>query len=467
MAREKIPRQQMPHQRPDVRRKNFDEVARGYDEETAVLEASRCLQCKDAPCVAGCPVEVDIPGFIERIKNRDMAGAIKIIKETNSLPAMCGRVCPQEVQCEKVCTLGKKGEPVAIGRLERFAADGEAEHGGGAPAETAAPTGRSAAVIGSGPAGLTAAAELAKLGHSVTFFEAFHKLGGVMVYGIPEFRLPKAVVGREVDYVRSLGVNTRTNAVIGRTLTIADLCNQGFGAVFIGVGAGLPSFLNIPGENSLYVYTANEYLTRSNLMKAYLNPEYDTPLRRGRRVIVVGGGNVAMDSARTAVRLGAEEVRLVYRRSSAEMPARAEEVQNAEEEGVVFDLLTNPVRIIPDEQMRVSAVEFQRMELGEPDESGRRRPVPVAGSEFQTEADTVVVAIGNRANPLLTKATRGLDTDNRGHIIADRQTGGTSLDGVYAGGDIVTGAATVILAMGAGLASARAMNDYIMSKLIH
>ncbi len=464
MAKPKIPRHEMPRQPADVRRKNFNEVALGYDEETAVLEASRCLQCKTKPCVAGCPVEIDIPGFIARVRDRDIAGAIELVKRANCLPAVCGRVCPQESQCEQVCVLGKKGEPVAIGRLERFVADWEAAHGGSARVEKAPATGHRAAVVGSGPSGLTVAAELARLGHSVTVFEAFHKPGGVLVYGIPEFRLPKAIVEREVEFVESLGVEVRTNAVIGRTLTVDDLFKEGYEAVFVGVGAGLPSFLGIPGENSLYVYSANEYLTRANLMKAYLNPDYDTPLRRGRKVMVVGGGNVAMDSARTAVRLGAEEVRLVYRRSRAEMPARIEEVENAEEEGVRIDILTNPVRILADEAKRVRAVECVRMELGEPDASGRRRPITIAGSEFEIEADTVIVAVGAGANPLLTRTTPGLGTNKRGYIIADPETGRTSREGVYAGGDIVTGAATVILAMGAGLRSARAMHEYMMTR---
>ena len=454
----------MPEQPAGIRRKNFDEVALGYDEDTAVSEASRCLSCKNKPCVAGCPVEVDIPGFIARIREREVGAAIHIIKKTNCLPAVCGRVCPQEAQCEKSCVLGKKGEPVAIGRLERYAADREAAAGRIKEPEHAPQTGCRAAVVGSGPAGLTVAAELARLGHSVTIYEAFHKAGGVLVYGIPEFRLPKAIVEREVDYVRKLGVEIRTNAVIGRTLNIDELFAQGADAVFVGVGAGLPSFLNIPGENSLYVYSANEYLTRSNLMKAYLNPVYDTPIRRGRRVVVVGGGNVAMDAARTAVRLGADEVRLVYRRSRAEMPARAEEIGHAEEEGVVLDLLTNPVRVVADDERRVKAVECVRMRLGEPDASGRRRPITIPGSEFAIEADTFVVAVGVGANPLLTSSTPGIETNKRGYIVADPETGRTSHEGLYAGGDIVTGAATVILAMGAGLRAARAMHEYMMAK---
>jgi len=462
VAKKRPPRQTMPEQPPDIRIKNFNEVALGFDEETAVLEASRCLACKNKPCVEGCPVEIDIPGFTQRIRERDFAGAIRLIKDANALPAICGRVCPQETQCEELCILGKKGEPVGIGRLERFAADWEARHAPEKAIETAPPTGRRAAVIGSGPGGLTVAAELAKRGHQVTVFEAFHKPGGVLMYGIPEFRLPKEIVEREIEYVRRLGAEIRTNVVVGRTVTIDELFEQGYDAVFVGVGAGLPSFLNIPGENALYVYSANEYLTRSNLMKAYL-AEYDTPLARSGRVVVVGGGNVAMDSARTAVRLGAEEVRLVYRRSRTEMPARAEEVHHAEEEGVIFELLTNPVRIVPDEQKRVSAMVCIRMKLGEPDDSGRRRPIPIPGSEFEIPCDIVVIAIGNKANPLLTKATPGMDITDRGYIIADPETGRTTKEGVYAGGDIVTGAATVILAMGAGLRAARAMHEYMMA----
>ena len=463
MAKVQKTRQPMPQQAAEARRHNFDEVALGYTLSDAVAEASRCLDCPKKPCIAGCPVEVDIPGFVGRIRSGDVAEAIRIVKASNCLPAVCGRVCPQESQCEAVCVLGGKGEPVAIGRLERYAADWEAAHG--VPSvDRAAPSGLRAAVVGSGPAGLTAAAELAKRGHAVTLFEAFHKPGGVLVYGIPEFRLPKAVVEREVAYVETLGVELRTNVVVGRTLTLDDLFAQGVDAVFLGVGAGLPRFLGIPGENSVYVYSANEYLTRANLMKAYLHPRYDTPLHRGRRVIVVGGGNVAMDAARTALRLGADEVRLVYRRSRAEMPARAEEVVHAEEEGVVFDLLAAPVRILADAEQRVAAAECIRMQLGEPDQSGRARPVPVPGSEFRVEADTVVVAIGGQPNPLLTRATPGLEADDRGRIVADPETGATSREGVYAGGDIVTGAATVILAMGAGLCSARAMDAYMREK---
>ena len=464
MAKNKTPRQKMPQQDPRKRVNNFDEVALGYDEEAAVREASRCLNCKNKPCVVGCPVEIDIPGFIQRIREGDMAGAIELVKDANALPAICGRVCPQEVQCEKVCVLARKGEPVAIGRLERYVADREAaENAPASEVEVAEPTGHRAAVIGSGPSGLTVAAELAKRGHEVTIFEAFHKPGGVLVYGIPEFRLPKAIVEREVEYVKSLGVEIQTNAVIGRTFTLGELLEQGYETVFIGIGAGLPAFLGIPGENALFVYSANEYLTRANLMKAY-SPDYDTPLARGRRVAVVGGGNVAMDAARTAVRLGAEEVRLVYRRSRAEMPARVEEVDHAEEEGVIFELLTNPVRIIPDDQQRVRAMECVRMELGEPDDSGRRRPHPIDGSEFTIEVDVVVIAIGNKANPLLPATTDGLEINDWGYIVTDPETGATSLPGVYAGGDIVTGGATVILAMGAGLRAARAMHEEMLAR---
>ena len=457
-----IPRQKMPEQAPEKRIENFNEVALGLTEELAVKESLRCTQCKKPVCIQGCPVEIDIPQFIQLVSEKKFIEAFEVVYGANTLPAICGRVCPQEVQCEERCVLGQKGEPVAIGRLERFAADWEAEQDDVTEVKKAPPTGKRAAVIGSGPGGLTAAAELARRGHAVTVFEAFHKPGGVLVYGIPEFRLPKAVVEREVEFVKGHGVDVLTNVVVGRTTTVDELFEQGYDAVFVGVGAGLPSFLNISGENLLNVYSANEYLTRANLMKAYRD-DYDTPITKGGTVVVVGGGNVAIDSARTALRMGATEVRLVYRRSRAEMPARAEEVVHAEEEGIVFDLLTNPVRILGDDEMRVRGIECIRMELGAPDESGRRRPVPISGSEFQTEADTVVIAIGNKANPLLTK-TPGMETNKWGYIIADPETGRTTREGVYAGGDIVTGAATVILAMGAGLRCARAMHEYMMSK---
>ena len=458
--RGRIPRQKMPEQPPAARIRNFDEVPYGYTEEQARLEASRCLQCKKPPCVTGCPVQVDIPGFIRLIREGRPIEAARLIKKTNCLPAICGRVCPQETQCEKVCILGRKDEPVAVGRLERFAADAERAAGVEVP-EKAPPTGRRAAIIGSGPAGLTAAGDLALMGHEVTIFEALHEPGGVLVYGIPEFRLPKAIVRAEVDYLRRLGVEIRVDTVVGKTITIPELFAMGYGAIFIGVGAGLPQFMHIPGENLSGVYSANEYLTRSNLMKAYRFPEADTPIARGGRVMVVGGGNVAMDAARTALRLGAEKVILMYRRSRQEMPARAEEIHHAEEEGVEFRLLSNPVEILGDEHGHVRAVRCIRMQLGEPDESGRRRPVEIPGSEYEIEVDVVVIAIGNLANPLLTRVTQGLQLNRWGNIVADPETGQTSLPGVFAGGDIVTGAATVIEAMGAGKRAARAMDRYL------
>ena len=441
---------------------NFDEVALGYTEEQAVREAERCLQCKKTTCVDGCPVEIDIPGFINLVKQGDFLGAVRKIKEKNALPAVCGRVCPQEDQCEKLCVVGKKFEPVAIGRLERFVADYEASHRETPAPARATPTGKRVAVVGAGPAGLTVAADLAPLGHSVTIFEAFHKAGGVLVYGIPEFRLPKAIVQREVDFVLSLGVELRLNQVVGRTIGIDELFAEGYDAIFVAVGAGLPRFMNIPGENAIGVYSANEFLTRSNLMKAYRYPEYDTPLTLGRRVAVVGGGNVAMDAARTALRLGAEHVYNVYRRSRQEMPAREEEIVNAIEEGVDVRFLTNPVCILANENRWVRAIECIQMRLGEPDDSGRRRPVPIEGSEHVIDVEVVVMAIGNGANPLLPSVTPGLQTNRWGNIVADEETGQTSMKGVWAGGDIVTGAATVILAMGAGRKSARAIHHYLV-----
>lgn len=462
--RMKIERQPMPEQEAKVRARNFDEVPLGYTPEAAKTEALRCLQCKHRPCVAGCPVEVDIPGFIELLAAGDFLGAGRKIKATNALPAVCGRVCPQESQCEERCVRGKKGAPVAIGRLERFAADYERACGPVSIPEKAAPTGKRIAVVGSGPAGLTVAGDLVQLGHAVTIFEALHIPGGVLVYGIPEFRLPKAIVAAEIDYLEQLGVEVMTSQVIGRIATVDELLDEGYDAVFLGTGAGLPSFMDIPGENLNGVYSANEYLTRSNLMKAYLFPEYDTPIVRGRNVAVIGGGNVAMDAARTAMRLGADNVYLVYRRSRAEMPARSEEIHHAEEEGIELHLLTTPVRYIGNAQGWVVGMECQRMELGAPDASGRRRPLPLAGSEFVAEVDAVVVAIGTGANPLLPSTTPGLATNRWGYIIADEETGQTSKNGVYAGGDIVTGAATVILAMGAARKSARAIHAYVMSK---
>ena len=455
--KEKIPRQAMPEQDPKERIRNFEEVPRGYTPETAILEAKRCIQCKKPGCVEGCPVDVQIPKFIKQIAEGDFLGAARTLKETNSLPAVCGRVCPQEDQCEKTCILGKKGEPVAIGRLERFAADYERNGGAVAIPEIAPSNGKKVAVIGAGPSGLTIAGDLVKLGYDITVFEALHKAGGVLVYGIPEFRLPKAIVEAEVDYLRKLGVKIVVNAVVGRLKTIDELFAAGFDAVYVAVGAGAPVFMNIPGENLSGVYSANEYLTRSNLMKAYRFPEYDTPIVRGRNVAVIGGGNVAMDSVRTALRLGAENAYIIYRRSEVEMPARKEEVHHAKEEGVQFHLLTNPVAYLG-EGGWVSGVKCLRMELGEPDASGRRSPVPVAGSEFVIEVDTVVVAVGTMANPIVPATTPGLETNRRGYIITKGESGETSRPGVYAGGDIVTGSATVILAMGAGRKAAQAIH---------
>jgi len=460
MAKINPKRTPMKEQAPQVRRRNFDEVPFGYTPEEAKTEAQRCLQCKKPGCVAGCPVQVDIPGFIRHIAEGNFLEAMKVMKRTNVLPAICGRVCPQEVQCEGACVLGKKMEPVAIGNLERFIADWEATQPECVQCEIMPPTGKRVAVIGSGPAGLTLAGDMRKLGHEVTIFEALHKPGGVLMYGIPEFRLPKAIVEREVNFVRSMGVKLELNYVVGKLKTVDELLNE-FDAVFVGTGAGLPLFMNIPGENYLGVYSANEYLTRSNLMKAYLFPQYDTPIVRGKNVAVVGGGNVAMDAARTALRLGAERSILIYRRSREEMPARAAEIHHAEEEGVEFQLLTNPVRYLADENGWVKEVECIRMELGEPDASGRRRPVPVPGSEFRIPVDTVVIAIGNSPNPLIPQTTTGLEISKRGTIVVDPETGRTSKKGVFAGGDIVTGAATVILAMGAGRIAARSMDEYL------
>jgi len=460
-----IPRQAMPEQNPADRTRNFNEVALGYTEEQAVLEASRCLGCKRPLCVDGCPVKIAIPEFISAVRRRDFAEAARIVRSANSLPAICGRVCPQEEQCEQVCVLARKFEPVAIGRLERFIADWEAAHSIQTQSlQIAPPSGFRVAVVGSGPAGLTAAGELAKMGHDVTVFEALHEPGGVLVYGIPEFRLPKRIVKAEVDYLRSLGVRFKVNTIIGRTLTVDDLMDrEGFDAVFLGTGAGLPVFLNIPGENLNGVYSANEFLTRVNLMKAYLFPQYDTPVRVGKRVAVIGGGNTAMDSARTALRLGPDKVFLIYRRSRTEMPARVEEIQHGEEEGIEFMMLTNPVRFIG-ENGWLKAVECIRMELGEPDESGRRRPVPVPGSEFVLEIDTCVVAVGNRPNALVPSTTPGLETGRHGTVVVDEATCATTRPGVFAGGDIVTGAATVILAMGAGKRAAAAIDEYLRSR---
>ena len=460
--KERPPRQKMPEQPAEVRIRNFDEVPYGLTPEQARLEASRCLQCKKPACVEGCPVCIDIPGFIKRIAEGDFDGAIRKLKEQTTLPAVCGRVCPQEDQCEKVCVLAKKGEPVAIGYLERFAADYEIQQGSVAIPDIAPPTGKKVAIVGSGPAGLTCAYELAKLGHSVTVFEAFHKPGGVLVYGIPEFRLPKAIVARDVDTLRKMNVEIRVNNVVGKLDTVDELLSGGYEAVFLGTGAGLPTFLDIPGEQFNGVYSANEFLTRANLMKAY-RTDYETPIRHGSRVVVFGGGNVAMDSARTALRLGANEVHIFYRRTMAEMPARIEEVHHAKDEGVQFDLLVAPVEILGNEQGWVRGVRCIRMQLGEPDASGRRRPVPIQGSDFEYACDQVVVAIGNGPNPLVPSTTPGLQTTKWGNIVAEEATGQTSKTGVFAGGDIVTGAATVILAMGAGKVAARAIHAFLMN----
>ncbi|MGZ3605212.1 MAG: NADPH-dependent glutamate synthase [Thermodesulfobacteriota bacterium] len=459
----KVPRQKMPEQEPKVRAKNFDEVPFGYTPELAQLEASRCLQCKKPKCIEGCPVEVEIPAFVKLVSEGDFVGAARKLKLRNSLPAICGRVCPQEDQCEKVCIVGKKDQPVAVGRLERFAADWERTKGEVTIPEKAPATGKKVAVVGSGPAGLTLAGDLILKGHEVTIFEALHKTGGVLIYGIPEFRLPKAIVQAEVNYLEMLGVKVECNCVIGRIDTVDELLKE-YDAVFLGLGAGLPQFLNVPGENFCGIYSANEYLTRSNLMKAYLFPKYDTPIARGKNVAVFGAGNVAMDSARTALRLGADTVRIIYRRSRDEMPARIEEVHHAEEEGVQFYLLTAPTKFLGNDNGWVTGVECLKMELGEPDDSGRRRPVPIKGSEFQLECDLAVVAIGAGPNPLLPTQTPGLELNKRGYIVADLETGKTKKPGVWAGGDIVTGSATVILAMGAGRKAANSMHEYLMSK---
>ena len=450
-------------QDPQVRATNFDEVCLGYNKEEAMEEASRCLNCKKAKCIEGCPVNINIPGFIHQVKEGNFEEAYKVISESSALPAICGRVCPQESQCEGKCIRGIKGEAVSIGKLERFTADWARENGI-KPVPAAEKNGKKVAVIGSGPSGLTCAGDLAKLGYDVTIFEALHEAGGVLVYGIPEFRLPKLdVVAKEVENVKSLGVKIETNVIIGRSITIDELMyEEGFEAVFIGSGAGLPMFMGIPGETAKGVFSANEYLTRNNLMKAF-REDYDTPIVKGKKVAVVGGGNVAMDAARTALRLGAE-VHIVYRRSEAELPARAEEVHHAKEEGVIFDLLTNPTEILVNEDDAVAGMKCVRMELGEPDASGRRRPVVIPGSEFVLDVDTVIMSLGTSPNPLISSTTIGLDTNKRKCIIADEETGKTSKDGVYAGGDAVTGAATVILAMGAGKAAAKGIHEFLSNK---
>lgn len=453
----------MPEQSPEVRNKNFLEVALGYTKEQAKEEAQRCLQCKNKPCMEGCPVNVNIPDFIKLVAEEKYEEAYDKIRETNSLPAICGRVCPQESQCEQLCVRAKKGEAVAIGRLERFTADWYMANSK-PKIEKSERLNKKVAVIGSGPASLTCAGDLAKIGYDVTIFEAFHTPGGVLMYGIPEFRLPKALVQKEIETVKQLGVEIKTNMVIGKVLSLDELMKEGYEAIFIGTGAGLPSFMGIPGENLNGVYSANEFLTRINLMKAYKFPECDTPVKVGRNVAVVGGGNVAMDAARSAKRLGAENVYIVYRRSEAEMPARLEEVHHAREEGIIFKLLTNPTKIIGTDDGWVKGMECTEMELGEPDASGRRRPVAKAGSEYVIDVETVVIAIGQSPNPLIKSTTPGLDTQKWGGIIVEEETGATSRDGVYAGGDAVTGAATVILAMGAGKKAAKAIDRYIRSK---
>ncbi|KUO41455.1 MAG: dihydropyrimidine dehydrogenase [Hadesarchaea archaeon DG-33-1] len=459
-----IARQPMLEHDPRERIRNFDEVALGYDAERAVLEAERCLQCENPTCMKGCPVNIDIPGFIAHIKEGNFDLAIRKIKEKNHLPAICGRVCPVKDQCEKFCVLAKKGEPVAIGNLERFASDYEWKKGVEIPRKAEA-SGKRVAIAGSGPAGLTAAADLVKLGHEVTIFEALHVPGGVLTYGIPEFRLPKKVVEREVEYIKRLGVDIRTDMVIGRTITADELLRQGFDAIFVGTGAGPPQFLGVPGENLGLVYSANEFLTRVNLMQAYEFPEYDTPIKVGKKVAVIGAGNVAFDAARTALRLGARDVSIVYRRSEEEIPARIEEVHHAEEEGVKLRLLTLPTRMLGEGGL-VRRMECIKMSLGKPDESGRRRPIPVKGSEFYIDTDTVIVAIGRKPNPLIQQTTEGLKTTSWGTIVAD-DFGQTSRSGIFAGGDVVTGEATVIEAMGAGKRAAEAIDRFIKQRKKH
>ena len=457
------PRQKMREQDPSIRIKNFNEVALGFTTEMAILEAERCLQCAEPKCIEGCPVNIDIPEFIKLIKESNFLEAARSIKEYNILPAICGRVCPQEVQCEKTCILAKKWEPVAIGALERFIADWERENQLKECPDCEAPNSIKVAVIGSGPASLTCAADLARYGFDVTVFEAFHKGGGVLVYGIPEFRLPKAIVEDEIETLKMLGVKIKYNMIIGKTLNIEDLKEMGFKAFFIGVGAGLPMFLRVPGLNLNGVLTANEFLTRSNLMKAFRFPEYDTPIKVGKIVTVIGGGNVALDSARTALRLGADKVIIVYRRSEKEIPARLEEYHYAKEEGIEFQFLTNPIKFIGDKEDKVIQMECLRMELGEPDNSGRRRPLPIEGSEFVIDTDTVIIAIGANANPILTKSIPELKLNKWGYIETDDNCK-TYLEGIYAGGDIVTGSATVISAMGAGRKAAIAINQYLKLK---
>ncbi len=460
-TKKKNPRVAMPEQEPHVRARNFLEVPTGYTPKMAQEEAARCLQCKKPGCVAGCPVSVDIPGFIDLLAQGDTTGAIRNLWGKNALPAVCGRVCPQEIQCEGKCIVGRKGEPVAIGNLERFCADYEREYGTGELPPKQSQTDKKVAVVGSGPSGLTVAGDLIAKGHDVTILEAFHKPGGVLVYGIPEFRLPKDIVAQEINFLERLGVNLECNAVVGRTVSLDELLEQGYDAVYVGVGAGLPRFMNLPGENLVGILSANEYLTRANLMKAYKFPEVDTPIPIGKNVVVLGAGNVAMDAARTAMRLGADNVKIVYRRSREEMPARRAEIHHAEEEGIEMFLLTNPTKYIGNEKGRLTGMECLQMELGEPDDSGRRRPVAIEGSEFHMDCDLCIVAVGSGANPLLTSETPDMKLNQWGYVLTDEKTGKTTKKSVWAGGDIVTGAATVILAMGAGRQAADSMHDYL------
>lgn len=460
-----IPLQEMPTQDPAIRITNMEEVASGYFEEQCVVESERCLQCKTAPCVKGCPVSIDIPGFIKAAAKKDFEGSLEILKESSLLPAICGRVCPQESQCQLYCTLGKSlkdvNKSVAIGRIERFVADYAFARGKTSTPKVKKNTGKKVAVIGSGPASITVAADVRKEGHDVTVFEAFHKTGGVMVYGIPEFRLPKKIVEEEINVLKEMGVEIKTNFLVGRSRKLADMLSEdGFDAIFIGTGAGLPKFMNIPGENLIGVFSANEYLTRVNLMKAYEKERSNTPIYQSKKVAVLGGGNVAMDAARSAKRMGAEEVYIIYRRTEEEMPARVEEVEHAKEEGIIFQLLRSPTQILGDESGRTKQITLQKYELGEPDESGRRRPLAIKGSEYDVDVDTVIVAIGNGSNPLIEQTTPGLETNKWGNIVAD-ENGKTNIAKVFAGGDIVLGAATVILAMGEGRKSAAAINELL------
>ena len=462
---ERVPRVGMPHQDPQERIHNFYEVALGYTKENAITEATRCLMCKKPACIQGCPVEIDIPGFVGKVAEGNFAGAYEVIKETNALPAICGRVCPQESQCEKLCVLGKKFEPVAIGRMERFVSDLALAESDFKPSGKYSVTRKEkVAIVGSGPSGLTCAGDLVKMGYGVTIFEAFHIMGGVLVYGIPEFRLPNKIVNAEISYLETLGVELKKNMVIGKALTLYDLLKDGYSAAFLGTGAGLPTFLRIPGENANGIFSANEFLTRNNLMGGFMFPKYDTPIYCGKQVAVFGGGNTAMDSVRSSKRLGAERAMILYRRSEAELPARAEEYENAKEEGVEFHFLVAPLKFEANDDGWVKSVTVQKMGLGEPDDSGRRRPVPIVGSEFDIEIDTAVVAIGTRPNPLLLRATPELQTTRWGTVVVDETTMATTMEGVYAGGDIVTGGATVISAMGAGKVAARAIDEYIEGK---